>query len=194
MKDDDLKEYYNTQLQEGLEYQDFVQDVFAEFGLILQMYSSRLYQEQIGETRSGYEIKYDKQFKKTGNLFIECCERKMRQMGPWVPSGIHRNDNTWLYTIGDYDDIFIIAKRDLLALDDGRHENLSNGVEMAKGFLLLGSRHEPDEVSLMHFRPKFDNYLIDLKKKHGTEAKRLRQEIKDGLAGQFSLFARKKIF
>ena len=31
----------------------------------------------------------------------------------FVPSGIYRNDNTWLYVIGDYENIYIFSKKQL---------------------------------------------------------------------------------
>lgn len=106
----DYTAYYRTQLEKSLEYQDFVMEKLYEIGISLNCYSSIKYQNKKGESRSGIEIKFDDQRKRTGNLYIEYAEKSNPNNKVYIPSGIERDDNTWLYVIGDYEVIYILAK------------------------------------------------------------------------------------
>lgn len=110
---------YTTDLQRGLEYQDYVFDqlrVMDGMPIFLGAYSSVKYQCGKGESPSGLEIKYDAKFKETGNLFIETAEKSYAEQVSFHPSGAMSEDNSWLYLIGDYDEAFIFSKNLLRAL------------------------------------------------------------------------------
>ena len=109
INDDD---YYKKMLKKGLEYQDFVIEFLYHQGLPLITYSSEKYQIEKGENKLGVEIKFDDKFKETGNLFIEVEERR-NENKKYVNSGIFRDDNTWLYVIGNYEWAFIFFKNQL---------------------------------------------------------------------------------
>ena len=109
--------YYKEKLKEGLHFQDYVIEELYKIGLPLISYSSKEYQNMIGENKAGMEIKYDKRFRDTGNLYIEIAEKSNPQNINFVPSGIYRNDNTWLYVIGDWETIYIFSKKQLVFLD-----------------------------------------------------------------------------
>ena len=85
-------------------------DKLYDIGMVLNCYSSRKYQNEKGESRAGIEIKFDAKRKTTRNLYIEYAEKSHPNNKNYVPSGIERKDNTWLYVIGDYEVIYIIAK------------------------------------------------------------------------------------
>lgn len=104
-----------TLFKEGVEFQDFVCVQMAKSGLILQNLGSKRYQLAIGENIQGFEIKLDTLFHKTGRLSIEIAEKPYAAYEKWIPSGIYRNDNTWLYIQGDYKELFIFAKNVLRA-------------------------------------------------------------------------------
>ena len=73
-----MNDRYTTDLQRGLEYQDFVFDqlrMIDGMPIFLGAYSSVKYQCGKGESPSGLEIKYDAKFRQTGNLFIETAEK-----------------------------------------------------------------------------------------------------------------------
>lgn len=131
----DYSKYYNDKLEKGLEYQDFVLDTLHErLGLVISYYSSKKYQFEKGESKSGIEIKYDMRYKDTGNLYIEYAEKKPEKKY-FVISGIERPDNTWLYVIGDHDTIYIFAKSWLQQLKNVkglRHIQ----TDTSKGYLL----------------------------------------------------------
>lgn len=135
---DDYQKLYKAQLEESLLYQDFVVDCcFNLLKLPLSIYSSRFYQQKFGESVNGAEIKHDKEYKRTGNLWIEFGEKASLRDGPYFPSGILRKDNTWLYIIGDYDTIFIFGKKALQSLHAaGQYQRRENGTKTSEGFLL----------------------------------------------------------
>jgi hypothetical protein len=131
-------DYYKAKLDGAKLYQDFVIDAaWNLLGLAIVQYSSELYQRTVGESRTGVEIKHDEQFGRTGNLWIELAEKARPRDGPYVPAGIYRQDNTWLYVIGDYDAIFFFAKTLLRALhQSGRWQVIENKTRTSEGFLL----------------------------------------------------------
>lgn len=110
VKDEEYINYYNEMFEKGLEYQDFVSDKLHDIGWSLNCYSSKKYQFEKGESRSGIEIKLDNQFKRTRNLYIEYAEKSNPNNKIYVPSGIERKDNSIIYCIGNYDIIYVFAK------------------------------------------------------------------------------------
>ena len=133
--------YRQMQMEDGLAFQDFVVDRAYDFGLVIVQYTSTKYQFNAGESRSGIEIKYDKKMKKTGNLCIEVAEKAEPRSGPYVPSGIMRDDH-WLFAIGDYDIIYFFASSHLRRMYSRKNrrtgENLYRRYETktSQGFLL----------------------------------------------------------
>lgn len=69
-------------------------------GMVLNPYCSKRGQ-LLGENLLGMEIKRDGLYRQTGNLYIEVAEKARPREGDYVPSGIMRSDNSWLYGIGD---------------------------------------------------------------------------------------------
>lgn len=134
-------EYYKEKLEQGLEYQDFITELLMkELGLSISTYSSKIYQYKKGENRQGVEIKHDDRYRQTGNLYIETHEKAHPDNPGYVISGILRDDNTWLYVIGDYSNVFIFAKKYLVKLfNDNRTDVfriVENNTKTSKGFLL----------------------------------------------------------
>jgi hypothetical protein len=101
-------------LEEGLEFQDFVADLLLkELGFPLTSFCSKKYQWKHGENRQGVEIKLDRRMagdKATGNISIEVAEKSRADMPNWTPSGIMREDNTWLYVQGNYHRVMVFGK------------------------------------------------------------------------------------
>lgn len=127
--------YYSEMLNLGLQFQDFVFDKLYGEGLPIISYSSKLYQTKYGENKAGFEIKYDRNFRKTGNFYIETAEKTKASLKDFYPSGILRDDNTWLYIIGDYETIYILSKRQLKILQKlNKFKEVKNTTSM--GFLL----------------------------------------------------------
>ena len=100
-----------TSYQDGMEYQDFVCERLARHHIILQNIASRKFQFEVGENLQGFEIKLDRRCLDTSRLSIEVAEKSAADNPDWVPSGIMREDNSWLYIQGNYQIIFIFAKK-----------------------------------------------------------------------------------
>lgn len=127
--------YYKEKLEQGLSYQDFVIEKLYEHGLPLISYSSKKYQVLYGENKAGIEIKNDQKFRETGNFYIEIAEKSHAGMSKFVESGIFRNDNTWLYVIGDYEEIFVFGKKQLKIVSKNvKYKKVE--ISTSKGFLL----------------------------------------------------------
>jgi len=132
----EYKDYYAIQLREAHEYQDFVSDELYKIGLPICNYTSQKYQYTVGENKLGIEIKHDKKFAETGNLWIEVEEKRHPDNPQYATSGIMRDDNTWLYVIGDYSTIYIFSKVLLGQLyRTGKYATIENNTKTSRGFL-----------------------------------------------------------
>ena len=150
-KKPNYNDYYKAQLEAGKEYQDFVIDVcWNVLGLAIVQYTSKMYQQHVGESRTGAEIKFNRKYGQTGNLWIELEEKAEPRPGPYAISGINREDNTWLFITGDYDHIYLFGKRHLQALSKQR-PHVENDTKTSVGFLLRAS--EAEEYALAILRP-----------------------------------------
>lgn len=103
-----------TTFHDGLEFQDFVCSTLARHHVILQNLASKKFQHEVGENLQGFEIKFDGPCTQTKRLSIEIAEKSRADMPRWTPSGIFRNDNSWLYLQGNYSVLFVFAKNWLI--------------------------------------------------------------------------------
>jgi hypothetical protein len=103
-------------LQVGAEFLDFVMLTLQPSGLYIQPFTSKKMQYAKGESFQGWEIKLDKRCTETGRLSIEIAEKTRATNPTWSPSGIYRNDNTWLYIQGNYTCFWIFLKKTLIAM------------------------------------------------------------------------------
>lgn len=108
--------YYGKKLDQGQEFQDFVTQALYQRGIVIVGYSSRRYQIEHGENMLGAEIKRDDRFRDTGNLYIEVAEKSHPNNPSYVESGILRDDNSWLFLIGDELEIWVFAIKQLRGL------------------------------------------------------------------------------
>lgn len=144
-----MTENYKEMLQKGLEYQDFITDLLlSEIGISLSTYSSKKYQYDIGENKQGIEIKFDDRYKETGNLYIEVEEKSNANNWYYVNSGIYRNDNTWLYLIGDYNEVFIFSKKQLIILHE---KNIYKLVKTPTSIGFLIPKNDAEKYSIKKF-------------------------------------------
>lgn len=136
-------EYYAQKYKEGLYFQDFVVEELYKIGLPIISYASKEFQFNVGENKAGLEIKNDNRYKETGNIFIEVAEKSHEDNPFYVPSGIYRNDNTWLYLIGDQDLIFVFSKKQLRYLHEkDKFKTIEIKRKTAKGFLVPREKAE----------------------------------------------------
>lgn len=112
--------YYPEKLQQGLEFQDVMTRELYQRGVVVVGYSSRRFQNTHGENMLGAEIKRDDNFRKTGNLYLEIAEKAHPSNPRYVPSGIMRDDNSWLFVIGDEKTAYIFPTNYLRMLSGKR--------------------------------------------------------------------------
>jgi hypothetical protein len=148
-------------------YQDFVVDYCAlHAGLVIQVYGSREWQYLVGESRNGVEIKYDMMLIQTGNVYVEIGEKAGPRDGDYAPSGIYRDDNSWLYIIGNYDVFYVFAKTALRLLynqvKDGqpRYPRRENKYKTSTGFLLTAK--QADVYAAKVCRPGLESRVAEL--------------------------------
>jgi len=158
--------YRTNKIESGLLYQDFVVDCcWTLLGLAIVQYASRTYQYNVGETRTGAEIKHDEKFASTGNLWIEVGEKARPREGDYFPSGIRRGDNSWLYIIGDYNTVFLFPVTLLRTLQEsGRYRIMENNTKTSTGFLLPAgdARRYAAAVLYPHAEEKVGKLLGDI--------------------------------
>lgn len=117
-----LNSGHKDSFEVGNEFQDFVCLQLAQQGIILQNINSKKYQYEVGENIQGFEIKYDGRCTgcngtlSTYRLSIEIAEKSSVDNLFFIPSGIYRNDNSWLYIQGNYDMFWIFSKNILQML------------------------------------------------------------------------------
>lgn len=130
---------YKSNLEAAKVFEDFVYDQMYRLGVCIVRYGTLEYQ-RVGENRAGLEIKLDRKFRQTGNLFIETYERYNSTVD-FKPAGCLSPDNSWWYAIGDYEGFYLFGKQMLARMND--HKNGNGGLhykhvetETSKGFLL----------------------------------------------------------
>lgn len=107
----------------GNEFQDFVCIELAKQGIILQNINSKRFQYNTGENLQGFEIKFDGPHTSTNRLSIEIAEKSNPFNEDFIPSGIYRKGNTWMYIQGNYDLFFIFPVNILLGMhQSGKYE------------------------------------------------------------------------
>jgi hypothetical protein len=113
---------HNDSLEVGNTFEDFVCIELAKQNIILQNIHSKKFQYETGENLQGFEIKYDARSmgcngtKATGNVSIEVAEKTRKENKNFVPSGIYRGDNAWLYITGNYLAFWIFSVKILRGL------------------------------------------------------------------------------
>lgn len=147
---------YRENFQKGLEYQDFTVRKLYEAGIPLVGFSSFRYQVEMGENMAGIEIKLDGRMSETGSVYFETSEKSDADNEEYVPSGIYRSDNTWLYAIGDYSVLYICGKdqlRRLFERENVKNETFARFVETptSRG-MLLPQRYVEERLALKTIR------------------------------------------
>jgi len=106
-------EKYTENLRDGKEFEDYCYR-WLEFEkrTRIEACKDKQTQIQVGENYFGIEFKLDRNFRKTGNLYIELKERSSSRFN-YTEAGIYRKDNTFLYAIGDWETLYVFDKKRL---------------------------------------------------------------------------------
>jgi len=129
---------YKEKLKIGKEYEAFVCKLLKErINLEITVFENKEDQYNIGESKQGFEIKFDNKHKETGNLFIEVEEKSNQNNPNYVKSGILRNDNSWALLIGNREKIYFFGINTLkLLYESKKFRTIEIKEKTAKGFLL----------------------------------------------------------
>ena len=118
----------------GQSFQEYVKEKLFEYlKWSITYYETEEGQYTKGESEQGIEVKKDQKFRGTGNLFIETYEKRHADNEQWIPSGINRKDNSFLYLIGDKETLYLFCKKQLKGL---QHRYIHKRTGTSKGFLL----------------------------------------------------------
>lgn len=149
-----------TVFEEGIEFEDFIADLFSdELGIALSSYKSKHYQISKGENKQGIEVKLDNRILETKKVSIEVAEKSSAASSHWIPSGIFRRDNTWLYVQGNPDIVFVFGKNILrLVYEKSYKEKVWEPKPTIKTFLM--PIEEAKRIALKIIYPKKKNELL----------------------------------
>lgn len=123
-------------LKKGITFESYISDWFQkEKGISLSTYHAENEQRK-GENRQGIEIKNDQCFNNTGNLFISVKRIYGTLDLNW---GVFKEDNTWLYVIGDESKHWVFLRKTLqryykVKKPELKQASIKGGLEL--GFLL----------------------------------------------------------
>ena len=113
--------YFKAQLADAHQFEVYIEKYFREkYQFDIGFYDGK--EQYQGESRAGIEIKNDKKYLETGNIYIEYQER-MNPTAPFVDSGILKEDNTRYFICGVPGDFYIFRKNTLKYL----YQELQNG-------------------------------------------------------------------
>jgi hypothetical protein len=180
----DYQVYRQNMTEAGLVYQDFVSDLLDRvIGLRVAVYGSKFYQYQKGESRTGVEIKFDQKYADTGNLYIETDEKAIPRHGDYARSGIWRGDNTKLFVIGNYEEIFVFPLHRLQSLcRSGHYREVRTPTSI--GFLLPAADARPNAVWIL--APEAPQQVVQYNAQLHDQGIRLARELRH--PGQASFF------
>lgn len=123
-------------LYEGNKYQEFViNKLNSNKGWGIINFHSRYDQVYYGENPPGMEIKLDSRIRETGNLYFEYAEKSDPLNKSYVPSGICRKDNTFLWLQGDYIETYFMFKSQLVELSENKQWKRKK-IATSKGFIV----------------------------------------------------------
>jgi len=159
-------DYYMKMYAEGTDFQNFVLKVLEEeFAWMIRAHNTDEEQVTIGENSAGFEVKYDKKFRDTGNLWIECQERSNTKL-PYSPAGIFANDNAWLFIMGDYKTLYIFSKKQL-KVECEKRRKIINHMDTSIGFLLPIKDADHLILHVININTKKEEYIKE-ETKNGT--------------------------
>lgn len=99
----------------GSRYQDIVSRELLKIGIVVQCHTSSFFQLNYGESPQGIEIKHDSKVATTGNLYFEFSAIN-KNGDQFVNGGIEKQDNAWLYVIGNGKECWVFSKKQLKLL------------------------------------------------------------------------------
>lgn len=130
----------NSSVERGAEFQDWTMVKLAEIGIYFQVFTSKRFQFEIGESMlhgspdAGVECKLDGRI--VDRLSIETAER-VNERSQFVASGILRQDNTFYYVQGNFSQIYVFEKSRLLDFYNRQRPRVFEWQNVRKFYLYL---------------------------------------------------------
>lgn len=106
---------FKTSNEIGSIYQDILSRELLNYGIVIQCHTSKFMQFNYGENPQGIEIKHDSKIVETNNIFFEFSAIN-KKGDKFINGGIEKQDNAWLYIIGNGKECWIFAKNQLQSL------------------------------------------------------------------------------
>jgi hypothetical protein len=121
-------------VEDGNRFQDFIMRMTLQhLGIPIQVYTSAYNQLGQGETiQRGWEFKFDSRCSDTRHLSIEVAEKAKADNPNWVPSGIYRCSEDTIYVQGNYEVLYYLWARELIAWHQVKVIGKINYVEFPK--------------------------------------------------------------
>lgn len=104
---------YSNEL--GSRYQDIISRELLKIGIVVQCHTSCYFQMNYGESPQGIEIKHDSKIIQTKRIYFE-FNAINKKGDKFIGGGIEKEDNAWLYVIGNGRECWIFSKKQLRAL------------------------------------------------------------------------------
>ena len=98
------------------EFMRFVQKVTKVAGFNVEFYESAEDQLTKGEGPSGLEVKFDRKSRETHRYYIEFAQCSRSLGWRWVPSGLFKEEPTWLWAVGTQELFYVIHRATLSEL------------------------------------------------------------------------------
>lgn len=151
--DDDHRERRDDEAEAAKRFEDIAAWALMHYaGIVVVPYGSRHFQYNVGENSGGVEFKNDKNFRKTGNLYIETAEKSVPSIPDWTPSGIYRSDNQRHYAIGDIETIYLFGTRTLRGMGNSGKYRKARDTPTAQGWLLPIAEAEKYATDVIHIQ------------------------------------------
>lgn len=105
--------------------------LFIELKLPIFCYNNKEDQLTHGENPQGWEIKFDRMYSSTGNIYIET------ETYGHIDGIYKKNCNSWIWVIGNYDRFFIFSRKTLQKMhQSGKFRQVVNKYDSSSGFLI----------------------------------------------------------
>ena len=150
----DHEENFQKQLKDSQEFVNYwVEIIQRKICLKLNpIHSVTLQQKVLCDTQEGIEFKFDRIMKSSGNFWIEFEEKHHPDQEEYIPSGILRKDNTWLWAVGDFETLYFFPKKALLSeYRKGCSRVLPNDKKTSRAFLL--PIEQATKISILELTP-----------------------------------------
>jgi hypothetical protein len=140
---------FESELPVGEDYERYLVGRFNAEGTHVVRYETRADQLAYGDLRlgpygdgiGGVEVKYDRLLHRTGNCFIEVAAKRRVTDQRYIAGGLNASANWSWFWIGDYRDLYIFRRRDLVQVRESDECQVFEIAGRTSLGFLLSSQH-----------------------------------------------------